>query len=142
MFANGNGGNTVDLYDLPFLDLHYYGGSMGNNSLNGNSNTLGSFSGLTAAGMDNAGDRQGQALDLAQSAVSKPRQHVSDPPPPPPPLSSKDSAVPVQTTGQCAPKQQGRSMSHHRGQSAVCPQDLMLRNDNKRKRASWDGGHG
>ncbi|KAF9484781.1 hypothetical protein BDN70DRAFT_872027 [Pholiota conissans] len=34
----------------------------------------------------------------------------------------------------------GRSMSHHRGQSAVCPQDLMLRNDNKRKRASWDGG--
>jgi hypothetical protein len=40
----------------------------------------------------------------------------------------------------------GRSMSHHRGQSAasaanVCPQDLMLRSgDNKRKRASWDGG--
>jgi hypothetical protein len=36
----------------------------------------------------------------------------------------------------------GRSMSHHRGQSAViCPQDLELRNDNnKRKRASWDGG--
>lgn len=33
-----------------------------------------------------------------------------------------------------------RSMSHHRGQSAVCPQDLVLRNDNKRKRASWDGG--
>ncbi|KAF8200213.1 hypothetical protein BJ912DRAFT_948302, partial [Pholiota molesta] len=30
---------------------------------------------------------------------------------------------------------------HHRGQSAVCPQDLMLRNDNnKRKRVSWDGG--
>ena len=140
MFANGNNGNTVDLYDLPFLDLHYYGGSMGNNAINGN-NTLGSFSGLTAAGMDIAGDRQGQALDLAQSAVSKPRQHVSDPPPPPPPMS-KDSAVPVQTTSQCAPKQQGRSMSHHRGQSAVCPQDLMLRNDNKRKRASWDGGHG
>ena len=141
MFANGNNGNTVDLYDLPFLDLHYYGGSMGNNSINGN-NTLGSFSGLTAAGMDIAGDsRQGQALDLAQSAVSKPRQQVSDPPPPPPPLS-KESAVPVPTTSQCAPKQQGRSMSHHRGQSAVCPQDLMLRNDNKRKRASWDGGHG
>ena len=37
----------------------------------------------------------------------------------------------------------GRSMSHHRGQSAVCPQDLELRNDNnKRKRASWDGGLG
>ena len=45
----------------------------------------------------------------------------------------------------------GRSMSHHRGQSAVnaaassvCPQDLMLRNGDthKRKRASWDGGLG
>lgn len=133
MFANGN---TLDMYDLPFLDLHYYGGSMGNN--NGNGNTFG-FSGLTAAaGMDVAGDsRQGQALDLAQAAVSKStkQQHVSDPP-----LTTatttKDS---VPTT---APKQQGRSMSHHRGQSAVCPQDLMLRNDNKRKRASWDGGHG
>ena len=35
----------------------------------------------------------------------------------------------------------GRSMSHHRGQSAVCPQDLELRiGDNKRKRSSWDGG--
>lgn len=35
----------------------------------------------------------------------------------------------------------GRSMSHHRGQSAVCPQDLELTNENnKRKRASWDGG--
>jgi hypothetical protein len=35
-----------------------------------------------------------------------------------------------------------RSMSHHRGQSAVCPQDLELSNDGitKRKRASWDGG--
>jgi hypothetical protein len=47
----------------------------------------------------------------------------------------------------------GRSMSHHRGQSAasaaessssVCPRDLMLRNGDthKRKRASWDGGLG
>ena len=107
---------------------------------------MGNSSGPTA-GMDIAGsDRQGQALDLAQSAVSKPRQHqqqhVSDPPLS---SSSKDSA-PVLPTSQgvvCAPpKQQGRSMSHHRGQSAVCPQDLMLRNDNKRKRASWDGGHG
>lgn len=34
-----------------------------------------------------------------------------------------------------------RSTSHHRGQSAVCPQDLMLKMDtSKRKRASWDGG--
>ncbi|KAG6844320.1 hypothetical protein H0H87_007804 [Tephrocybe sp. NHM501043] len=34
-----------------------------------------------------------------------------------------------------------RSQSHHRGQSAICPQDLVLRSDNKRKRASWDGAH-
>jgi hypothetical protein len=36
----------------------------------------------------------------------------------------------------------GRSMSHHRGQSAVCPQDLDLSHNDgiKRKRASWDGG--
>jgi hypothetical protein len=35
----------------------------------------------------------------------------------------------------------GRSASHHRGQSAVCPQELDLSNDGKkRKRLSWDGG--
>jgi hypothetical protein len=32
--------------------------------------------------------------------------------------------------------------THHRRQSAVSPQDLLLHkgSDNKRKRASWDGG--
>ncbi|PPQ82783.1 hypothetical protein CVT25_009279 [Psilocybe cyanescens] len=62
--------------------------------------------------------------------------------------SSKDSATTTTTRTRKPPQTRsgngalGRSMSHHRGQSqsAVCPQDLMLRNDNKRKRASWDGG--
>ena len=32
-------------------------------------------------------------------------------------------------------------LHHQRGQSAVSPDDLLLKkNDNKRKRASWDGG--
>jgi hypothetical protein len=31
---------------------------------------------------------------------------------------------------------------HQRGQSVVCPKDLVLKSgDNKRKRASWDGAH-
>ncbi|KAK7046020.1 hypothetical protein VNI00_007015 [Paramarasmius palmivorus] len=55
---------------------------------------------------------------------------------------------PSHTNGMIAPSSilPSRMMStpglgHHRGQSAVNPQDLMLRSDNKRKRASWDGAH-
>ena len=47
----------------------------------------------------------------------------------------KTPAPPVQPSGL------GRSQSHHRGLSAINPQDIMMRSadGNKRKRMSWDG---
>jgi hypothetical protein len=109
-----------DLYDLPFLDLHYYGN---------NSNGPGYDNGELK--LDSEHSRQGQALDLAQSASS-----LKTPGPP----SSVTSNFPhmSQNFGDA-----GRTHpTHQRRQSAVSPQDLLLRkgNDNKRKRASWDGG--
>ncbi|KAG6835608.1 hypothetical protein H0H93_016565 [Arthromyces matolae] len=138
--------------NLPFLDLHYHG--IGADTDAGN----------LEAQMQ---VRQGLALDLAQASVGgvKPspmglRQ---------PTLASHGintaagpgpnvSVAPIPSVlgkggggggggvlpGAPSVGSSGlsRSHSHHRGQSAVCPQDLMLRNDNnKRKRASWDGAH-
>ncbi|KZT30302.1 hypothetical protein NEOLEDRAFT_1084142 [Neolentinus lepideus HHB14362 ss-1] len=96
--------------DVPFLDLHYY-----------NSH------GAPESTVDSAVVRQGQALDLAQPFRS---------------------LAPAQPFGTHAPSTSSTSFAsrphtlHHRGQSAVSPQDLMLNhgNENKRKRASWDGG--
>jgi len=196
-----------DFYNLPFLDLHYYGHTYGSGTFGGHTPTMGSGMDLLHGAAEMA--RQGQALDLAQSAVlastststmgsmlgvkngsgvegllNTLRQQqqqlqpvtstkVTAPPipllPPPPsphspsPSSSSSSPPPSpRTTPQPGPSlvlaphggvgtirqshithhNNGRSMSHHRGLSAVCcPQDLVLRQDNnKRKRASWDGG--
>lgn len=59
--------------------------------------------------------------------------------------SSGVSALDLNGTGTIRPSHfksgLGRSASHHRGQSAVCPQDLDLNHGgSKRKRLSWDGG--
>ena len=201
--------NTIspgDFYNLPFLDLHYYGHTHNSgtsmSSLGGHTPTMGSRMDLSHGGMGTAAEiaRQGQALDLAQSAVlasststsamlglkhgsglegrlRQPSQHQSAlatntklaqrvPPPTLAPAStspSRSSSPPSpRTTPQPGPSlilapngmgtirqshvtnhnnSLGRSMSHHRGLSAVCPQDLVLRHENnKRKRASWDGG--
>jgi len=106
-----------DLYDLPFLDLHYYG----------NSSTAPNYD-TTELKLESEHSRQGQALDLAQSASSLKT-------PGPPSSSALNFPQMSQTFGDA-----GRT--HQRRQSAVSPQDLLLRkgNDNKRKRASWDGG--
>ena len=103
-----------DLYDLPFLDLHYYYGNSPNFD-------------TTELKLDSEHSRQGQALDLAQSASSLKA--------PAGPSSTSHLSQMSQTFGDA-----GRT--HQRRQSAVSPQDLLLRkgNDNKRKRASWDGG--
>ena len=124
-----------DLYDLSFLDLHYYGHTS-NASVGYNSGMGDSFDNATSKS-ESANYRQGQALDLAQSAASALRSLGI-----PSPLGQHIPQVSQNAVG--SGKLAGRSHSlHQRRQSAVCPQDLLLRkgNDNKRKRASWDGGH-
>ncbi|RDB18181.1 hypothetical protein Hypma_000546 [Hypsizygus marmoreus] len=131
----------IDL-NLSFLDLHYpYDGGTGQG-------------GLGEDGHDTQQQqdviRQGQALDLAGSVPSSSsrnvgvfkvpalrRQHVVHSP-----GRMGGASVSVGASGRKGMMGVGRSHStHQRGQSAVCPQDLLLRSDNKRKRASWDGGH-
>jgi len=111
-----------DNHGLPFLDLHYYSGSH-HESGSGSADT----------------SRQGQALDLARTnsslrsapATSSPYSTVSQ--------AFQATHVLFTDSGIVARLPHGL---HHRGASFVSPQDLQLRkaNDNKRKRASWDGG--
>ncbi|KAH0579531.1 hypothetical protein H2248_002385 [Termitomyces sp. 'cryptogamus'] len=139
--------------NLPFLDLHYYGGSAGD---------VGGAGAGTGGGNAEAQVlvRQGQALDLAQASVGGAgagagvRQALGG-------AGCRGGSMQGAANGSVGAGRGGkgvvlgsggvagasgsglgRSQSHHRGQSAVCPQDLVLRNDNKRKRASWDGAHG
>ncbi|KAI6030192.1 hypothetical protein EDC04DRAFT_102613 [Pisolithus marmoratus] len=123
--------NQLDIHDLPFLDLHYYY----NHVHEGGDHECGSGSADTS--------RQGQALDLARSNTSlrsTPAISSSSS------SSSYSSAVSHELqAAQALVVNTGFSsarMTHHRGTSFVSPQDLQLSkaNDNKRKRASWDGG--
>ncbi|KAH7911866.1 hypothetical protein BJ138DRAFT_1084798 [Hygrophoropsis aurantiaca] len=113
-----------DLYGLPFLDLHYYSGGDNHNDINDSK-------------MSSDTSRQGQALDLARShSVIKPSASA---------VSYSTISDALQSTGTALSAEFTRPQHtlHHRGQSQsfVRPQDLQLRkNDNKRKRASWDGG--
>lgn len=120
-----------DFHNLPFLDLHYYSGS---HSADGH---LDASSGATDT------SRQGQALDLARSNMS-----LRSAPPTAPYSSVTQALQTAQALLVETPHEVGVStgtgvrQSHQRGMSFVSPQDLQLRkvNDNKRKRASWDGG--
>ncbi|KAK0216545.1 hypothetical protein EDD85DRAFT_435798 [Armillaria nabsnona] len=116
-----------DIYDLPFLDLHYHYSTQG----------------LDAS--DNMeSQNQNQALDLAQSVASSTAKNQNQIQHTTPPLTvkkvlSNDVGVPPVVEG----LRKNKSFAHHRGQSAVvCPQDLVLKSEtNKRKRSSWDGAH-
>ncbi|TFY67224.1 hypothetical protein EVJ58_g1781 [Rhodofomes roseus] len=121
-----------DMYDLPFLDLHYYTSSNHNPAI----------AGLEAGGPTPGGSkpdvdiaRQGQALDLAETYASTRALGM---------MPSLTQQMSLMSHGVAStPPVAGRMIPmHHRGQSAVSPQDLLLRksNDNKRKRSSWDGG--
>lgn len=121
-----------DFHNLPFLDLHYYSGS---HSTDGHHDTS---SGATDT------SRQGQALDLARSSMSLRSA------PPTAPYSSVTQALQTAQAllletapgvSASAGTGTGTRQPHQRGMSFVSPQDLQLRkvNDNKRKRASWDG---
>ncbi|KAI0053499.1 hypothetical protein FA95DRAFT_1481607 [Auriscalpium vulgare] len=111
-----------DFNDLPFLDLHYYG-----------------VTGTDGEPPVQAETRTGRALDLAQPQVQaqKPYGNSMAPLLPQEPVFR----APAGAVGPAGPLV-GRERMHHRGMSAVSPQDLLLRKggDNKRKRASWDGG--
>jgi hypothetical protein len=131
--------------NLSFLDLHYYSGGGGAQGTMTDSDMLNRHGGWGGSG------RQGQALDLAAPsstltstmslrALGMPaslRQHI-------PQLAasaggSTGSGVGGKATGTGVRNSGG---FHQRGQSAVCPKDLVLKSsDNKRKRASWDGAH-
>ncbi|KAI6118384.1 hypothetical protein F5141DRAFT_1194705 [Pisolithus sp. B1] len=107
--------NLSDNHDLSFLDLHYY----------------------YSHGLPTPRGK-GQALDLARSNTSlRSAPAIS---------SSYSSAVSHELQAAQAlvvnTSLSSARMSHHRGTSFVSPQDLQLRkaSDNKRKRASWDGG--
>ena len=136
---NGNGaehalmlphglGDATDAFTLPFLDLHYFQNNAGsasaaNNNAGGGTTGLAGAAGRAVHAAAAAADaRKGLALDLA--CVS-------------PAVQAK---VVCNRTGAPIPQ---RERMHHRGMSAVSPQDLLLNKgscgDNKRKRASWDG---
>ena len=115
-------------HGLPFLDLHYY--------------TSNDF--LTQPLPTESIQLGAQALDLAHTPHS-PHSHFNNSTQKPlcvPPFLLQPMLSP-QSPAQAV--KLPKSPSHHqRGQSAVVvsPQDLLIRrgNDNKRKRASWDGG--
>jgi hypothetical protein len=110
-------GDASDAFTLPFLDLHYFQNGAGAGANNGTGNSANGSLGAVETAV-HAEARQGAALDLARRN---------------PTIQAK--------VGDGAPMQ--RERMHHRGMSAVSPQDLLLNKggcgDNKRKRASWDG---
>ncbi|KAG5643856.1 hypothetical protein DXG03_009540 [Asterophora parasitica] len=151
--------------NLSFLDLHYYyNHGPGHVPMGFGTGEDGGGGGPAGqAGMDDTNElRQGLALDLAQSAalassgasaslktmsVATFRQQVQQ-------VQGAAGAALTNGNGNAVAASRSvsvgagkgvigvsRSHSHHRVQSAVCPQDLVLRSDNKRKRASWDGAH-
>ena len=128
----------ADFYHVPYLDLHY-------------ASTISNNPTLDLAGDPFYGTKfQGnaQALDLAET-LSQVHHHPHHPK-----LSciapSQIQLVPPLGLGghgaEGVPIAGPSRAQHHRGQSAasISPQDLLLRkgSDNKRKRASWDGGPG
>ena len=121
-----------DLYDLPFLDLHYYTSSTHSLPLSGPEGNEGAQDELKH---DADIARQGQALDLAESYASSRTVGIM------PSLTQQMSLV-SHSAASTPPAASRMIPMHHRGLSAVSPQDLLLRkgNDNKRKRSSWDGG--
>ncbi|KAG2742705.1 hypothetical protein P692DRAFT_20879037 [Suillus brevipes Sb2] len=113
--------NPNDFHGVPYLDLHYFSSH--------------ATEGHDVNPMTIDTSRQGQALDLARSHPSQ----KSAPPVPYSTVSQELQTAQALLTGTIV--RQPHTM-HHRGTSFVSPQDLHFRkaSDNKRKRASWDGG--
>ncbi|OJA17060.1 WSC protein [Rhizopogon vesiculosus] len=120
-----------DPHGVPYLDLHYFS----SHATDGHGHGHGHDVNHNHMTIDTS--RQGQALDLARS-------HPSQKSAPPVPFSTLSQALQIQTAQALLASTSSRQphATHQRGMSFVSPQDLQLRkvNDNKRKRASWDGG--
>ncbi|KIM37824.1 hypothetical protein M413DRAFT_256733 [Hebeloma cylindrosporum] len=131
------------------------------NSANNNASTSNSMSRSSSDDSRTGGGRAAGRVRKSTTAGSKLQTNaVRSTPTPTPPTTATTTAMPTTTMKVTAMTRTptttttatiGRSMSHHRGQSAasaaaanssVCPRDLMLRSgdNHKRKRASWDGG--
>ena len=118
-------------YKVPYLDLHYY-------------TTLSPGIALPTAYPKSHLQGHAQALDLAQSVaqVAQAQAHSPSKPlciSPSSLMQFSGSGASVASTG---PSASASSTRHQRGLSAISPQDLLVRkgSENKRKRASWDGG--
>ncbi|KAF9261030.1 hypothetical protein L218DRAFT_1002152 [Marasmius fiardii PR-910] len=159
--VNGEHRDSGDNNNLPFLDLHYGGTSMSpppamDESQNYRqaldlAQSIASASSVPKHGFF-TGPLAGQGPpppEQARATVTDPRQTRAfrgrsvDPNPD---FSNVMSTPTMPLSGRMihhsSSFSHGQAHGHHRGQSAVCPQDLMLRSDNnKRKRASWDGAH-
>jgi hypothetical protein len=116
-------GDATDAFTLPFLDLHYFQNHSGGGGGGVHGGGVASLAGSTGTAVHTEA-RQGLALDLACVSSAVQTKVVG---------GSGDGGAPMP-----------RERMHHRGMSAVSPQDLVLNKggcgDNKRKRASWDGG--
>lgn len=133
---------SFDLTDLPFLDLHYY------TSNSAHAQTMAFLQDPVVESNDNAA----RALDLAGGAdvghgnnnnihsggIAPAQLHAHTPSHYHSLAQAQLQTSPVTVTPAATIV---RSNYHHRGLSAVSPDDLLLKTgDNKRKRVSWDGG--
>lgn len=141
---------SLDLTDLPFLDLHYY------TSNSAHAQTMALLQDPVVESSDNAA----QALDLASGVnlgagtgqghgSNHHHHHIHSAGIAPAQLhapshyhSIAQAQLQTNSTAVSSAMTLGRpSFQHHRVQSAVSPDDLLLKKgDNKRKRVSWDGG--
>jgi Myb-like DNA-binding domain len=149
-------------YDLAFLDLHNYNSHAGHGVGIGHNGTI--------SMAEFAIERRGRALDLASHCPSVSTANAMNAPSSSSTVvMSKAFSIPPSLTQRFPSYTQSQAYgltsaptdtdeirvhsttahssttsstsSHHRGLSAVSPQDLILNHgDNKRKRASWDGG--
>jgi hypothetical protein len=127
--------------NLSFLDLHYYGGSTGGQGIMTDDmlNRHGGWGGSGRQALDLAAPPSSLTSTTSLRALGIPaslRQHI-------PHLAA---GVGGSTGSGAGGKGTGTGVRsggiHQRGQSVVCPKDLVLKSgDNKRKRASWDGAH-
>ena len=127
-----------DFSDLLFLDLHFHGSGLGGGG--GLSSTL-QHHDIIDSNVDEI--RRGQALDLAHTtSIPLPTSLQNSPAAGSTGISPQ--SITMTQSGTIRGPSSSSSHHHHRGQSAISPKDLLSQvgSENKRKRASWDGGLG
>ena len=126
--------------NLSFLDLHYYGGGVGGQGIIADDmlSRHGGWGGSGRQALDLAAPPSSLTSAMSLRALGIPAslgQHI-------PHLGPGGGATSDASGKGTWTGVRNNSGFHQRGQSVVCPKDLMLKSgDNKRKRASWDGAH-